>query len=350
MPTENLRQPATQMMSSSQHATQRRRLHGFLLAAGVLAGWPAAAVPIAANADRGDRAAIGAGFAVRETPGQLAITCDGQDLAVYVFDDPRILRPFFANVHAPDGTQVTRSHPPIAGRDSTDHESMHPGIWLGFGDLNGQDFWRNKGRIEQLRFTETPAVRDGHLTFATESRLVASNGQPLGMLLSRIRLTIVPPGYLLIWDAALRATEGDLIFGDQEEMGLGVRMATALTEKNGGRLRSSAGLESARNTWGQQAQWCDYSATREGRRLGVTLLAHPANFRPSWWHTRDYGLMVANPFGRAAMKQGDLSRILVKRDSQLRIRFGIWVYAGGAVDPAAAYGTFNESIPADTVP
>jgi hypothetical protein len=47
----------------------------------------------------------------------------------------------------------------------------------------------------------------------------------------------------------------------------------------------------------------------------VTLLAAPANFRGSWWHNRDYGVFVANPFGREAMKQGDRSEVRVARGS-----------------------------------
>ena len=72
----------------------------------------------------------------------------------------RILRPYFCNVHAPGGIQVTRNHPPVAGQDATDHDTMHPGLWLAFGDINGQDFWRNKGRIEHVRFTEPPKVEE----------------------------------------------------------------------------------------------------------------------------------------------------------------------------------------------
>jgi len=47
-------------------------------------------------------------------------------------------------------------HPPRAGKDSTDHDRMHPGIWLGFGDVSGVDFWRNRGRMEHVRFAEPP--------------------------------------------------------------------------------------------------------------------------------------------------------------------------------------------------
>src|SRR5262245_2261495 len=64
----------------------------------------------------------------------------------YHFKDARIKRPFLAHLHAPDGTQVTRNHPPKAG-DAGDHDTMHPGLWLAFGDLGGADFWRNNGTV-----------------------------------------------------------------------------------------------------------------------------------------------------------------------------------------------------------
>jgi hypothetical protein len=59
----------------------------------------------------------------------------------------------------------------------------------------------------------------------------------------------------------------------------------------------------------------------------MTILCHPDNFRPSWMHARDYGLMVANPFGRKAMKQGDESKVTIKPGESLKLRYGIWVYA-----------------------
>jgi hypothetical protein len=62
-------------------------------------------------------------------------------------------------------------------------------------------------------------------------------------------------------------------------------------------------LKTAKNTWGQPAEWCDYSGSVDGRQIRLTLMTDPANFRPAWWHNRDYGLMVANPFGQEAMNQ-----------------------------------------------
>jgi hypothetical protein len=294
-----------------------------------------------------DPSSPGDGFAFESRDGVLAISYGGQRVADYVYRDDRIWRPYFANVHAPGGFQATRNHPPIPGRDATDHDTMHPGLWLAFGDISGQDYWRNKGRIEHVRFAEPAAIRAGRLEWVTDSHLLSTNGQPLGRLVSRFTLTARPEGYLVIWDASFEAGQQDLAFGDQEEMGFGVRVATGLTERNGGLLTSSTGRKTATSTWGQAAEWCDYSGTVEGRRVGVTLVPDPAHFRASWWHNRDYGLMVANPFGRKAMNQGEPSRVIVRKGERLRLRFGVLVHSSPAdetFDPAVAYRAFIQLV------
>lgn len=126
--------------------------------------------------------------------------------------------------------------------------------------------------IKHERFTEPPAVRDGRLTFATESRVLTTKA----------------------------------------------------------------------------FDWCDYSGLLGDRRAGVTLMPDPANFRPSWFHSRDYGLMVANTFGRQAMKQGNVSRVEVKKGETLRLRFGVLLHSATAdqnADLAAAYRDFLSLLP-----
>ena len=77
----------------------------------------------------------------------------------------------------------------------------------------------------------------------------------------------------------------------------------------------------------------------------------PANFRPSWFHNRDYGLMVANTFGRSSMKQGDVSRVEVKKGEKLRLRFGLLLHAAapnGTPDIDAAYRDFLSQLRTST--
>jgi hypothetical protein len=119
-------------------------------------------------------------------------------------------------------------------------------------------------------------------------------------------------------------------------MGFGVRVATGITEKKGGMITSSTGKRTAGETWGQAATWCDYAGMLDGRRAGVTVLADPANFRASGWHNRDYGLMVANAFGREALKQGAKSAVTVKAGETLRLRYAAVLHAGTGYDPAEA--------------
>jgi hypothetical protein len=66
-----------------------------------------------------------------------------------------------------------------------------------------------------------------------------------------------------------------------------------------------------------------------GVRAGVRVVPDPDNFRASWWHNRDYGLMVANPFGRAAMKRGERSVVAVKKGETFRLGVSM-VFSAGA--------------------
>lgn len=283
-------------------------------------------------------------FAVKQKSDRLVITRDGQPLLDYVFTDTNILRPYFSSVHTLDGIQVTRNHPPIPDVDPADHATMHPGIWLAFGDISGQDFWRNKAAVRHDRFIEAPAVRDGKLTFATEDSMIATNGEELAKLNSYFTIQDVQDGYLVVWKAEFAPETDKFTFGDQEEMGFGVRVATPITEKNGGAVRNSEGVNGAKAAWGKIADWCDYSGVINNRLVGMTVLPDPVNFRPSWFHSRDYGLLEANPFGRKAFTKGDASSVPVAKGKTFQLRFAAFVHSTPTNEPpdiAAAYRVFT---------
>jgi hypothetical protein len=148
-----------------------------------------------------------------------------------------------------------------------------------------------------------------------------------------------------MWVSTFTCDQRPFAFGDQEEMGLGFRVATSITEQNGGTIRDSEGRTTAAAIWGKSAAWCDYSGAIDGRHVGVTLMGHPDNFRPSWWHARDYGLLVANPFGREAFRQGQKSSVVVEQGESLRLRYGILLHAGKLGEPpdlAAVYADYVE--------
>ncbi len=291
-------------------------------------------------------------FGVAAGPGKVVVTAGGQDVATYVYADRQLPRPYFAHVRAPGNVQVTRNHPPVEGVDRTDHAAYHPGIWMAFGDLDGADFWRNRGRVVHEAFVERQAVRAGRATFTVRNRYERPDGTVVCRERCRYAFVLRPSGYLLLWDSAFTDDE-PFYFGDQEEMGLGIRVATPMAVESGGTILDAKGRKNGRAVLGNAADWCDYSGTIGGRRAGLTIFCHPGNFLPGWFHARDYGLLVANPFGRRAFGKGDASKVVVEPGETFRLRYGVLMHAGtegSQPDLQAAYTDFVELAGADQVP
>lgn len=274
--------------------------------------------------------------------GSLQIVIGGQPVAEYVFEDDQIRRPYFRHLRTVSGVQVTRTHPPVQGQDLDDHATMHPGLWLAFGDLDGADFWRNKGRVRHVRFVEPPEGGTGSGSFIAQN-VYETDGGTICVETCRITVSVRPDGYLLDWTSTFRSEQGDLAFGDQEEMGLGLRVATPLAVVNGGQITDDEGRKNEPQVWGKQADWCQYGGLSDGQRVGVVLMPDPQNFRRSWFHARDYGLLVANPFGRNAFSKGETSRVTVEKGDEFRLRFGVMVYGvpeGASPDIDAVFRSY----------
>lgn len=282
--------------------------------------------------------------------GVLGIRRGDVEVARYVFQDKLVPRPYFADVKTPSGIQVTRRHPPQKDQDATDHVGLHTGIWLSFGDLSGCDYWRLKARTEHVRFSEEPTGGPGRGTFAVVNRYLTADGQgTVAEETCQYVIRATPHGYLLEMTSEFRPGDVELVFGDQEEMGLGIRVATPLNvdRKLGGRLLDSAGRRNGAEAWGKTADWCDYAGSLQGpdgvRWVGMTVLAGPDNFRRCWSHARDYGFLAMNPFGRQAFTKQEPSRIVVARGETLKLRYGVAIHESPTeadYHPAAIYQDF----------
>ena len=263
--------------------------------------------------------------------GRVHIRINGDPFATYVYQDEEIPRPYFCNVRTPSGRLVTRPRP-LGEDDLNDHPLMHPGIWLAFGDLSGNDYWRLKARIQSAVFVDVPQGNRRRGLLPAFNRYYSQDGETV-VCEEACLFTIIPQQThtILVWDSVFTTVDKrPIIFGDQEEMGLGVRMASVIAEKRnlGGLLTDSEERTTAEHVWGQAAQWCDYSGMINGQPAGITIAGHRDNFRKPWWHARDYGFMAANLFGRQAMKQGDASRTVIKPGDSLQLRFTIVVHDG----------------------
>lgn len=124
---------------------------------------------------------------------------------------------------------------------------------MSFGDLSGCDYWRCKARTQQVRFLESPASHGKSGGFSVLNHyLKTDSSEVLATEKADYQFCEVPHGYRLQWSSEFRAIDKDIVFGDQEEMGLGVRMVSSLAEKRGqGEEYSTATIASVRNKCGE---------------------------------------------------------------------------------------------------
>jgi hypothetical protein len=261
--------------------------------------------------------------------GSVAVQVGSVEVLRYVYQDPALTRPYFAPVRTLSGLQVSRNHPPLADQDKTDHPGMHTGIWMSFGDLSGHDYWRLKAKTVHQRFADPPVVTQNVAAWSVVNHYLATDSEtPICEEAAHYRVSLQPEGYQLELSSEFRPLIDEIIFGDQEEMGLGIRLNTplAVDSKLGGRILDSAGRRNGAQVWGQTAAWCDYSGPLQKRWVGMTVFSDPGNFRSSWNHARDYGLLVVNPFGQKAFTGGEASRYRVKSGESLKLRFRVLVH------------------------
>ena len=263
------------------------------------------------------------GFEITCTDDRLEIGFEGRDVASYFYRHEKVWRPFFANLKTPSGIQVTRNFPPREG-DSRDHWDMHPGLSLGFAVLNGVNFWHNReGSMVHQAFDAVNAA-GRRAEFIARNRYLDGDGNELCTETTQYRLQRNQHGFLITIDARLRASK-DIFFGVKEEMGLTLRVATPITVKYGkGSILSAAGGANGKGTWGKVDKWWDYFGPVGKRNVGVQIIS--ASDNPEVWsHSRDYGVLVANPFP-VDIKANRHKKVNLAEGNELRLRFGVQIH------------------------
>jgi hypothetical protein len=105
-------------------------------------------------------------------------------------------------------------------------------------------------------------------------------------------------------------------------------------------LVNAEGKSGEKEVWGMLSNWCDYSGEIDGKVAGIAIFDDPKNEPRSAWHSRGYGLMAANPFGRAGAgfpgRKGDAELKKVAKDEHLKLRYGVFLHAGDAKDGKVA--------------
>lgn len=275
------------------------------------------------------------------------------EAAIYEFGG-ELAKPYFWPLETSSSRQVTRSWPML--KDSPDESRDHPhqkSAWFTYGDIipegvkykkkkgvEGIDFWAEGpdcGRIVCVRTSEGRNDENrAWVTTYNEWRTPA--GDKIMDETRKIQFYNWTTARLFIVDIDLHASVTPITFGDTKEGAFGVRVADSMREdRRKGHITNAEGKTGEKECWGRVSAWCDYSGPVNSDIVGITLFAGPDNPIPTAWHCRGYGLMAANPFGRArsgfpAMKDKKSASDLVHLDKgkHLKLRYAMFLHLGDA--------------------
>jgi hypothetical protein len=226
-------------------------------------------------------------------------------------------------------------------------EGLELKVRSGDKNVKGVDFWsegRGHGTIACVSVGE-PRSTTGASSVTTKNEWRAPDGTKILDEDRTVTVRLLGDARLVVLDIDLHASVCPITFGDTKEGSMGVRVSDAFRlngPKSDGVVTSADGTTAkapAKDNlpmWGKRADWHDYSGTVDGKVAGIALFDYPKNSPRAAWHTRAYGLMAANPFGRNSFPdaKGELTK-LAKGD-HLKLRYGLLLHAGDAKEGKVA--------------
>jgi hypothetical protein len=126
-------------------------------------------------------------------------------------------------------------------------------------------------------------------------------------------------------------------------------LTSGATRRGSSTRRSSPNPRSCKDAWSSQRGTGSSPRTRyrsphgrqkSGDRDGRSSSAIRKRWVSGWWHSRDYGVIVANGFGKRAMPASPDGKLVVKAGDSLKLRYDVLLFdtpASAPIDFAAAY-------------
>jgi hypothetical protein len=271
-------------------------------------------------------------------------------------------RPFLWPLNTIGRLRTTRNYPMT--KDTPDEDidhNHHRSAWFAYGDIvpegmdlkskskgiEGIDFWtenKTTGKTICVKVDPPKKTADG-VSVTTHNEWLSKDNEKVLDETRTLHFYGLGKAYLVVFDIDLEASVYPLKFADTKEGAMAIRIRSdfdVMSDKGKigtGKIQNAEGLVNAPKkelAWGLRSNWCDYSGKADDAVFGVTLMDDPANPRRAFWHARNYGLMAANPFAGpksgfpAAKTAKDL--IHLAKGEHLRLRYGILVHSGDAVD------------------
>jgi hypothetical protein len=278
---------------------------------------------------------------IAQTESGIDFRLNQEIIAAYVYKGAP--KPYIYPLLGPNGKPITRHFPMKAVPGETTDHPHHRSLWFTHGEVNGIDFWsegNNRGRILYRQFEAI----EGGMVLARVRAIndwMGPDGKKVCEDVTEFRIYNTAGGRVLEYEVEIRATEGDVLFGDTKEGTFGVRVACNMevTRKTGGQIVNARGQRDTA-TWGKPAEWCDYTGQVEGDVVGIAIFDHPSNLRhPTTWHVRDYGLFAVNPFGMHDFNPGTpdgTGDYTLKRGQTRTFRYRLWLHRGRTEEAGVA--------------
>jgi hypothetical protein len=285
---------------------------------------------------------------LKDSGGKIEVTLGGEKFTEYRYKGPG--RPILYPIIGPSGVTMTRNYPIVKGvkGEAADHPH-HTSLWYAHGSVNGHDFWaagKDKGRIVQIGAAKTASDKTRG-TIATRNKWVSTDGKTQCTDERAIAFQAVEGRRVIDFQITIKASNGDVTFGDTKEGTMAIRTNPVLRLHNDpkrgvtgakGKCVNSEGVK-GKAVWGKRAKWVDYWAPVDGKTVGVAIFDHPSNPRhPTWWHARAYGLVAANPFGvhNFERKPAGTGNLKIKAGQSVTFRYRFLFHEGDAKEAKIA--------------
>jgi|SRR5665647_67762 len=301
-------------------------------------------------------------FVENDSDKKIDVLIGGKILTSYRWPD-NVCKPILYPIFTSAGTEITRGYPI---KPKTGERADHPhqiGMWLTYGNVNGNDFWgngsqglgtrnANGGVIKHVKFDKI-SEGTGEGVLVTSESWVDTSGKEL--LKEHTEYHFIAEGLVRIIDriTTLAATGETVLFKDTKEGSFGIRVArqlelpssedVTLTDAQGnpttvkalsnegvtGNYRSSEGVM-GEAVWSTRAKWMDLYGSIGDEEISLVICDHPKNLSyPTYWHARGYGLFAANPFGAKDFTQGkEELNYTIPAGKSLTLRYRIIISSG----------------------
>lgn len=242
----------------------------------------------------------------KQHEGGVTVEVDGKPFTEYQLKIGS--KPILWPIIGPTGVEMTRAFPM---REVEGEKRDHPhqkSMWFTHGDVNGIDFWTEAANYKDGKAPNGKAIgtikhreflRLGDGVIMTANDWLGPDGKKQLEDVRTLTFRADAKTRTIDFDIVLKASNGEVMFGDTKEGSFGIRVPTVMdvNSKKGGQIVTSEG-RTDKDAWGKPAKWVDYHGPVGSEVLGIAILNHPSSFRfPTTWHVRDYGLFAANPFG-----------------------------------------------------